>query len=426
MSTALLNYKKAVQSGWCIVSSGSVFSALIDAVLFELTHEEKYNNASNERQQEWRSEVASLAIAYVKETGNFTDAFGIIAMEAHSKNGRSYNGQFFTPENVSMFSGKAAFTDLSYSRVGVNRFDVLEPTCGTGAMVFGLLKSVEQMSPGQLANINVVTCELSYDYARAFYANVLLSEFCHGSSGVNFTILRGNTLEKDLNVMARINCSTEDHQIPVPDKIDIRMLRFDLIIGNPPFGKININDDANWLRTSHKKPELDSKQFTPSVSLKKSVNGEEIFIDLATSLLKKDGVMAFVVPDGILSNSKSRNFRKYLLNHHAVRCVVSFPNTLFVNTGTTVKTSLLMIKNSSACEADVFMAVVDSVGWDSRDRPAKDEIPMVERELYSFLLHVRVGEGANVSPISHGAVVSPLTNQPGPQNADDVEVDSAA
>ena len=388
MSDTFIDYQKHVMDGWTVVSSGSVFTALVDAVMFHITDDEKYK-ANSERQQKWAKEAATLAFAYVAENGRFTDAFSVIAMEANSKNGRGMCGQFFTPSEATEFVGSAAYSDLSYSRLGATSIDVLEPTCGTGAMIFGLLRAVEEITPDALPLFNIVGSELSTAFSNACYANVLMNENIHGLAGVSFTICSGDTLTGNACVIGQAGC---DEML---DMVDLTTTMFDLVIGNPPFGSMSVQSDYDWLRSTHKKPYYETAEFIPSDKLSKNADGEMMFIDLAMTVLRPDGVMGFIIPNGILANAKAKNFRQYLMTSYSYRATVSFPKELFIKTGTTMGTSLMLIKNSGGLTGDdqVFMAVSEKCGWDSRGRKADSDFPMVKDALCSFLLSERAGAG---------------------------------
>jgi hypothetical protein len=394
MSDTFKDYQKHVMAGWTVVSSGSVFSALVDAVMFHITDDEKYK-AKLERQQKWAKEAAELAFKYVAENGRFTDAFSVIAMEANSKNGRGMCGQFFTPTEASEFVGSAAYTDLSYSKLGATSIHVLEPTCGTGAMIFGLLRAIEEITPEVLPLINVVGSELSFAFSNAFYANVLMNEKIHGLANVSFTICSGDTLTGNVSVIGQAGCNE------TLENVDLKTTMFDLVIGNPPFGKISVQPEYDWLRSTHKNPSYEIADFIPSDTLAKTAEAEKMFIDLAMTVLRPDGVMGFIIPNSILSNTSSKNFRKYLMTNHSYRATVSFPKELFVKTGTTVNTSLMLIKNSGGLKGDshVFMAVCEKCGWDSRARDTTSDFPEVKDALCSFLLSERVGAGVEITNI---------------------------
>jgi hypothetical protein len=81
------------------------------------------------------------------------------------------------------------------------------------------------------------------------------------------------------------------------------------------------------------------------------------------------------------------------LENFWLRAVISLPTETFALVGTTCKTSILIIQKPfegialKGKDYSVFMAVVKSVGWDSRGRQTKNELPEVVaefRNMYPF------------------------------------------
>lgn len=105
---------------------------------------------------------------------------------------------------------------------------------------------------------------------------------------------------------------------------DFGNTKYDLVVGNLPFG-------ARTFDKSSLEIELIKKGLT---------------------LLNDNGVAIFIVPEGLLANSWSTEFRKELLSNYALDMVISLPNNIFPRMS--AKTSVLIIRNGKK-NHDVFL-----------------------------------------------------------------------
>lgn len=216
---------------------------------------------------------------------------------------------------------------------------VLEPSCGAGAFLEGLH-----------TNCDVVAVEMMSEAAK-------VSELLYPSAKV----LRANTLTLLTDV--------EDS--------------FDYILGNPPFCDVPKSEDYSG--------------FT--IAQKGRGRAEWYFLELGLRALKPGGILAYVLPDGVLANSKEKPLRKWLMDNAWVRGVVSLPGETFKHTGTGVKTSVLVLQkkvpNVDLGNYPILMAVCDQIGWDSRGRDTgKCDLPQILgawQEMYPNGLPTAVG-----------------------------------
>lgn len=142
---------------------------------------------------------------------------------------------------------------------------------------------------------------------------------------------------------------------------------FDYCIGNPPFG---LKVDFNFACGA------------------KSLKSEAAFVEYGLRSLKDGGVLGLIVPDSILANQKEAVFRKWIMEHHRLLGVVSFPTTTFYHTGTGVKTSLLMIQKGRNHilndDYSIFMAISEDIGWDHRGNPTTSDLDQIYEAYSSF------------------------------------------
>lgn len=229
--------------------------------------------------------------------------------------------QFFTPPVVTTF-----VVEL----LGIRDGAVLEASCGGGAFIHPLPPACQ-----------ITGIELMFNTAR-------VARLCYPHADIH----QGNALEMLPQVTSR----------------------FDWSIGNPPYGKLAGKDAPGGFGVAAGSGKL-----------------EWYFVELCYQALKPGGMLALVVPDGILSNSGDAKYRKWFLENAWLRAVISLPTETFVNVGTSVKTSLLVIQKPLEGYFlphegyQVFMALVEHLGWDSRRRETgKCDLPAVLEEARTF------------------------------------------
>jgi len=231
---------------------------------------------------------------------------------------------------------------------------VLEPSCGGGAFLSALPFSC-----------SVVGVEMMTEASR-------VAQLLHPAAAVH----QGDALEMAATLAGR----------------------FDYVVGNPPFADVRHLDTYQGFEIALKQKRL-----------------EWYFLELSLLALRPGGVMALVVPDGILSNSKDKDRRKWLLHNYWLRAVISLPPETFKLTGTSVKTSVLVVQKPVAelvhtpsadgwpiaappdSRGDVLMAVCSEIGWDSRGRKTgKCDLPAILGEWRAMYPAGFYGESARV------------------------------
>jgi len=146
--------------------------------------------------------------------------------------------------------------------------------------------------------------------------------------------------------------------------------KFDFSVGNPPFSNLS---------------KKDAPEGYPVGSMTNRL--EAYFVELSYRSLKPGGMLAVVVPDGILANSKEQKFREYFIRQAWYRGTVSLPAETFKHSGTSCKTSIMFIQKPhpeiipTYEDRSVFMASCRDIGWDSRRRATgKCDLPLILEE----------------------------------------------
>jgi type I restriction-modification system DNA methylase subunit len=179
-------------------------------------------------------------------------------------------------------------------------------------------------------------------------------------------------------------------------KEDIKNERFNLVIGNPPYGGIGIDlslhptAEAIKLLTSlrgfqiftyknnHKKNNgkktttglFDALVAEPltaysNITAKEaeSIPIEALFIERFIQLCKDSGWISIIIPDGILANSNMHYVREFITENTKVEAIVSLPRDAFKHVGTTAKTSILFLKKQKIINQNypVFLAELNKM-----------------------------------------------------------------
>ncbi|AJF08225.1 HsdM family class I SAM-dependent methyltransferase [Geoalkalibacter subterraneus] len=295
--------------------------------------------------QRWQQN--DQAVELLKKDGPLSEAEKELIRRCYSGYGGLYEtfGQFFTPPEVVSFVHQLLGLDTTTTPL-----DVLEPSAGAGAFLEGLSSSCR-----------VTAYEMMAEAAR-------VAQILHPQA----TVHRTDTLEHLADIEGN----------------------FDVVIGNPPFCKLH--DPLRY------------EGFTISKDKARKA-AEHYFVELAVRALRPGGMLAMVLPEGILSNSATSALRAWVLDHCWLRAVVSLPPETFVKSGTTVKTSVVVfqkkVEGVDPGDYQIFMAIAESLGWDSRGRENKAND--LEEILQTYRLH-----HADQSPLNLlGAGTPPCTSQ---------------
>lgn len=105
---------------------------------------------------------------------------------------------------------------------------------------------------------------------------------------------------------------------------------FDLAVCNPPFGL---------------------KEFDKKIDGLRLRSAEAAFILQTLRLLQPEGCLIFIVPDGLLFNGASRQFREHLTGHYSLEAVISLPPGAF-RPVTSIKTSLIIARKSKQTDRE--------------------------------------------------------------------------
>lgn len=222
------------------------------------------------------------------------DAYEFLLGEFASGAGKS-GGEFYTPQAVSELLAKLVISN------NVHIKNVYDPTCGSGSLLLQIKKNTKQQIEfyGQ-------------EYNRTTYNLARMNMMMHGVHHQNYHLMQGDTLEN-------------------PQHLN---LKFDAIVANPPYS-------ANWNADIEK---LNDIRFTDCGVLAPKTKADMAFLQHMLHHLTDDGVMACVLPHGVLFRGGAEgHIRKYFIdNLNALDAVIGLPANIFY--GTSIPTCVLVFK----------------------------------------------------------------------------------
>ncbi len=108
----------------------------------------------------------------------------------------------------------------------------------------------------------------------------------------------------------------------------------DLCIGNPPFYKIILDDEIKILL----------KEFNlHHLCYSEHISSEVPFILQCFKILKKNGVLALILPDGFFTNNCLKSFREFIVSNYQIAKVFELPSNIFEYTK--AKTHIIILEN---------------------------------------------------------------------------------
>ena len=249
-------------------------------------------------------------------------------------------GEFYTPQRISNILSAIVTLDSQEPKTGKRKrlASVLDFACGSGSL---LLNVRNRMGPhgisktfGQEKNIT------TYNLARM---NMLL----HGVKDSEFEIFHGDTLTNDWGMLRETNPAKKPY--------------FDAVVANPPF----------------------SYRWTPNETLGEDVRyknhglapksaADFAFLLHGFHYLKDDGVMAIILPHGVLFRGGAEaRIRQKLLNDGNIDTVIGLPANLFYSTG--IPVCILVLKKCKKPDDVLFINAAENYGKGKRQNTLSDE-----------------------------------------------------
>ncbi|EAJ7399154.1 restriction endonuclease subunit M [Campylobacter upsaliensis] len=296
-------------------------------------------------------------------------------------------GKVFQKFFADFFKGTAGqyFTPLNIVRFMVECFDlrqndlVLDPSCGSGGFLLQTLQYMQEKSK-----------KLDGEYNQKRFWHSFAEKNLYGieiSGGISQTAKMNMIIHDDghTNVITADGLDSFENFIKKNNKFQKNTFNF--IFTNPPFGssipasKPYFEDFSFAKSEVHFIDKIIDKKSPKDLSTQKS---EILFLERYFEFLKEGGIVACVLPDGILTNSSLQNVRDYLLERFYLLASFSLPQHTFSNYGAGVKSSILVLKKKDKKAMKAFLDKKEAI-QNAITQKHKDEILSLRDELKALI-----------------------------------------
>ena len=296
-------------------------------------------------------------------------------------------GKVFQKFFADFFKGTAGqyFTPLNIVRFMVECFDirqddlVLDPSCGSGGFLLQTLQYMQEKSK-----------KLKKKEAQKRFWHSFAEKNLYGieiSGGISQTAKMNMIIHDDghTNVITADGLDSFENFIRKNNKFQKNTFNF--IFTNPPFGSSIPASKPYFEDFSFAKSEV---HFIDKIIDKKSpkdLSGQKseiLFLERYFEFLKEGGIVACVLPDGILTNSSLQNVRDYLLERFYLLASFSLPQHTFSNYGAGVKSSILVLKKKDKKAMKAFLDKKEAI-QNAITQKHKDEILSLRDELKALI-----------------------------------------
>ncbi len=262
--------------------------------------------------KDFTTDIDALGDAYEYLIGQFAAGSGKKA------------GEFYTPQQISDILSAIVTLDSQEPKTGMKKRleSVMDFACGSGSLLLNVRKRMNKAG-GTIGKIfgqekNITT----YNLARM---NMLL----HGVKDSEFDIYHGDTLLNEWDILRELN----------PAKKPL----FDAIVANPPFSYRWDPSDAQAGDVRFKSHGLAPKSAA-----------DFAFLLHGFHYLKEEGVMAIILPHGVLfRGGAEEKIRTKLLKDGHIDTVIGLPANLFYSTG--IPVCILVLKKCKKPDDVLFI-----------------------------------------------------------------------
>lgn len=271
-------------------------------------------------------------------------------------------GQYFTPRNIVSFI-------VSVLPI-TNTSKVMDTSCGSGGFLLYALDKVRKQASDiypdyrkskqskekwykhwhDFASNNLFGIEISEQISRAAKMNMIIHDDGHTN------VVTSDGLVKDTDIQDEYG------------NLGFEYGTFDFIITNPPFGSRISARESKYLKNYYFGCKLydwldgsNCMKFNDVAKIREAQSSEVLFLEQDYKYLKEGGILAAVIPDGILSNSSLLYVRNQLSIWYQVLAIVSLPQYTFASTGAGVKSSILFLKKKTKEEVLRAESIVSGI-----------------------------------------------------------------
>ncbi len=216
-------------------------------------------------------------------------------------------GVVYTPKTLANFTAKLLLSETSSDILNSNQtLTILDPACGEGILLkeFSREFNLNHKHPIHCIGIDI--------------ENEVVDKNKKQFNNASYQFIHKNTIIPSQKITA---LNYWKHQIKDPY----------IIIANPPWSSEKVFSKENLSQAGY---EFYTGQYDSYV----------LFIELCLKLIKKDGMLAFIIPDSLFSG-ENKKLREHLVKNTEIRVIARLGEKIFPDVNRA--TSIIIIKNSS-------------------------------------------------------------------------------
>ena len=287
------------------------------------------------------SEIARGMALFSTDVDTLGDAYEYLIGQFAAGSGKKA-GEFYTPQQISSILSGIVTLDSQEPKTGKRKRleSVFDFACGSGSLLLNVRNRMKE-SGGTINKIfgmekNITT----YNLARM---NMLL----HGVKDTEFEIYHGDTLTNDWDMLRETNPAKKP--------------TFDAVVANPPFS----------YRWEPGEAMGEDMRFKGHGIAPKSA-ADFAFLLHGLHYLKDDGVMAIILPHGVLfRGGAEERIRTKLLKDGHIDTVIGLPANLFYSTG--IPVCILVLKKCKKPDDVLFINASEHFVKGKRQNQLTDE-----------------------------------------------------
>ena len=287
------------------------------------------------------SELARGMALFSTEADTLGDAYEYLIGQFAAGSGKKA-GEFYTPQQISNILSAIVTLDSQEPKTGPRRKldSVFDFACGSGSLLLNIRHRMKEAG-GSIGKI------VGQEYNITTYNLARMNMLLHGVKDTEFEIYHGDTLKNDWDWLRETNPAKKP--------------RFDAVVANPPFS-------YRWEpgEAMAQDPRFKNHGVAPKSA------ADFAFLLHGLHYLKDDGVMAIILPHGVLfRGGKEADIRRKLLEDGHIDTVIGLPANLFYSTG--IPVCILVLKKCKKPDDVLFINAAEHFTKGKRQNQLSDE-----------------------------------------------------